>query len=59
MAFDFAFEQALDEFGEAALLTLGKGLSCFFDFRVQGYVCFFSHGSVYNIDFKIGAILFF
>lgn len=59
MAFDFAFEQALDEFGEAALLTLCKGLGGFFHFGMQGYVCFFSHTPVYNIDFKIRAILFF
>lgn len=59
MAFDFAFKESFDQLGEAALLCIGQGLSGFFDFGVQGYVCFFSHGSIHNIVLKIHAILFF
>ena len=41
MAFDFSFEQALHQLGEAALLSISQSLSGFFDFRVQCYVSFF------------------
>ena len=46
MTLDFAFEKALDELGEATLLTLGQCLSGFFDFGVQCDVGFFSHVSI-------------
>jgi hypothetical protein len=59
MAFDFPLEQALYQFGEAALLSISQGLSGFFDFGVQCYVGFFSHVETDTIDFKIRAILFF
>jgi len=59
MTLDFAFEQALDEFGEAALLTFGQCLSGFFDFGVQCYVSFFSHAKIHSIVLKIYAIFFF
>lgn len=44
MALNFALEEALDQLGEAALLSVSQGLSGFFDFGVQCYVGFFSHG---------------
>jgi hypothetical protein len=44
VAFDFALKQALDQLGEAALLSVSQGLSGFFHFGVQCYVGFFSHG---------------
>ena len=59
MALDFAFEQALNKFGEATLLTLGQCLGGFFDFGVQCYVCFFSHTKIHSIVLKIHAIFFF
>jgi hypothetical protein len=43
IALDFALEEALDQLGEAALLSVSQGLSGFFDFGVQCYVGFFSH----------------
>ena len=52
MTLDFAFEKALDELGEATLLTLGQCLSGFFDFGVQCDVGFFSHSKIHSIVLK-------
>ena len=59
MTFYFPFEQALNEFGEATLLTLGQCLCGLFDFGVQCYVGFFSHMKIHSIVLKIHAIFFF
>lgn len=59
MALDLPLKEALHQFGEAALLSIRQGLSGFFDFWMQCYVCFFSHAKTHSIVSKIRAIFFF